>query len=139
MARSGFPPESGLPRGHLWEAASVDIRRHLAGASKMAQQLKAFHKPDNLSSSPKSRVVERKDSEADTLSLLPLKNVNCRRDAWFSWWLVYYTHRREYYSDRKRNRVLAHAAAWTNPENMLSDRSLKTCLWTEASQTQTTT
>lgn len=33
------------------------------------------------------------------------------------------THTMEYYSDMKRNRGLTHATAWTNPENMLSDRS----------------
>lgn len=33
------------------------------------------------------------------------------------------THMMDYYSDIKRNGVLTHAAAWTDPEHMLSDRS----------------
>lgn len=37
----------------------------------MAQQLKAFHKPDGLSSSPKTHVVERNDSVADIFPFSP--------------------------------------------------------------------
>lgn len=51
MARSGLPSSQGCPGTSLGSccqrgAPAADTRRHLAGAGKMAQQLKAFHKTD---------------------------------------------------------------------------------------------
>lgn len=113
--------------GYLWEAAvrgalTGDREDTWLGQVRWLSSYGPCHKPDNLGSSPKTHVVEITGLEACTLSLLPLKKCKFYKRCLVQL-MIDVLYLCEGTLDRKRNGVLAHAAARNNPADMLRGRS----------------